>query len=61
LRCHRGRATFGIFQLAFGLACSAATRMLVALAFAAPAAFAGYHVVFGLAAQPSLGLPLWHA
>jgi hypothetical protein len=35
--------------------------MLVALAFAAPAAFAGYHVVFGLAAQPSLGLPLWHA
>jgi hypothetical protein len=44
-----GGATFAIFQVAFGLARSAAARALVAFVFAAPAAYAGYHVVFGLA------------
>jgi hypothetical protein len=53
-----GCATFGIFQLAFGLARSAAARMLVALVFAAPAAFAGYHVVFGLA-QYGMSSDVW--
>jgi hypothetical protein len=41
-------ATFGVFQLAFGLARSTAARVLVAFVFAAPAAYAGYHVVLTL-------------
>jgi hypothetical protein len=41
-------ATIGVFQLSFGLARSAVARVLVAFVFAAPAAYAGYHVVFGL-------------
>ena len=44
-----GAATFGMFQLAFGLARNASLRLLVAIAFAAPAAYAGYHIVFSLA------------
>lgn len=44
-----GGATFAIFQVAFGLARSAAARALVATIFAAPAAYAGYHVIFGFA------------
>jgi hypothetical protein len=43
-----GAATFGVFQLAFGFARGAAARVLVAIVFAAPAGFAGYHVVLGL-------------
>ena len=42
-------ATLGAFQLAFGFTRSAAARALVALIFAAPAAYAGYHVVLTLA------------
>ena len=42
-------ATFGAFQLAFGFTRSAAARALVALIFASPAAYAGYHVVLSLA------------
>ncbi len=41
-------ATFGVFQLAFGLARSTTVRVFVALIFAAPAAYAGYHVVVTL-------------
>jgi hypothetical protein len=41
-------ATFGVFHLAFGLARRTAARVLVALIFAAPAAYAGYHVVLTL-------------
>jgi hypothetical protein len=49
-----GGATFGTFQLAFGLARSAAAHLLVALVLAAPAAFAGYHVVCGCAVRDIL-------
>jgi hypothetical protein len=42
-------ATFGAFQVAFGLARNAAARVLIAFVFAAPAAYAGYHVVLTLA------------
>ena len=40
--------TFGLGQLIFGFTKSNALRLAVAIAFAAPAAFAGYHVVLGL-------------
>jgi len=53
-----GGATFVIFQVAFGLARSAAARALVAFVFAAPAAYAGYHVVFGLA-QYGISSDVW--
>lgn len=43
-------ATLAICQLAFSLAPSVVVRTLVAFIFASPAAYAGYHVVFGLAA-----------
>jgi hypothetical protein len=43
-----GGATFAMLQVAFGLARSAVVRVLLAFVFAAPAAYAGYHVVFGL-------------
>jgi hypothetical protein len=42
-------ATFGAFRLAFGFTRSAAARALVAFIFAAPAAYAAYHVVLSLA------------
>jgi hypothetical protein len=43
-----GGATFAMLQVAFELARSAVVRVLLAFVFAAPAAYAGYHVVFGL-------------
>lgn len=44
-----GGATLGVCQLVFGSTRSAVLRTLMALLFSAPAAYAGYHVVFGLA------------
>jgi hypothetical protein len=49
-----GGATLGVCQLIFGSARSPILRTLVALLFSAPAAYAGYHVVFGLS---SYGVP----
>ncbi len=40
--------TFGIAQLVLATTYSTALRVIIAFAFAAPAAFAGYHVVLGL-------------
>jgi hypothetical protein len=44
-----GGAALGACRLVFGLARNEVLRALIALAFAAPAAYAGYHIVFGLA------------
>ena len=41
-------AALGIAQLVLAMTRSTALRLLIALAFAVPAAFAGYHVVLGL-------------
>ena len=43
-----GIATFVLFQLSFELTRSAAVRAFIAFAFAAPAAYVGYHAVLGL-------------
>ena len=43
-----GAAALGVGQAILVLTRSAAIRLTVAIAFTAPAAFAGYHVVFGL-------------
>jgi hypothetical protein len=48
-----GGATLGVCQLIFGSARSPILRTLVALLYSPPA-YAGYHVVFGLA---SYGVP----
>jgi len=39
---------FGVAQLILATTSSTALRIIIAAAFAAPAAFAGYHVVLGL-------------
>ncbi len=39
---------FGVAQLILATTRSTALRVIIAVAFAAPAAFAGYHVVLGL-------------
>jgi len=41
-------AAFGIARLVLAVSRSTALRLAIAAAFAAPAAFAGYHVVLGL-------------
>ena len=43
-----GVLTLGVGQLALGVTKSNLVRLVIAVAFAAPAAFAGYHVVLGL-------------
>ena len=43
-----GVLTLGVGQLVLGVTKSNLVRLLIAVAFAAPAAFAGYHVVLGL-------------
>ena len=53
-----GALTLGIGQVAFALARPLALRAVIAAAFAAPAAIAGYHTVLGLS---QIGVPslLW--
>jgi hypothetical protein len=45
-----GGATWGIGKTAFALTRSVALRLFIALAFAAPAAIAGYHLLYGFSA-----------
>jgi hypothetical protein len=53
-----GGMTLAIAQIAFAMSQSLIVRAVVAAAFALPAAFAGYHVVLGMA---QIGVPssLW--
>ena len=53
-----GALTLGVGQVAFALARPMALRVVIAAAFAVPAAMAGYHMVLGLS---QIGVPslLW--
>jgi hypothetical protein len=46
-------ATWGVGKTAFALTRSATMRLLIAVVFAAPAAIAGYHLLYGLSALGS--------
>lgn len=54
-------ATIAVGQLVLGLARSARVRAAIGLAFALPAALAGYHAVHGIAAATMLGSALQFA
>jgi hypothetical protein len=43
-----GGAAYGLGQRLFAAACTASARNLIALVYAAPAAFAGYQITYGL-------------